>query len=107
MLTRRDDTGYREMLDGVLLKSLVWGDRTLLTEVRLAQGAVVPVHDHAHEQTGYLVSGRLEFTIDGATWVAGPGDSWSLAGGLAHGARALEDCVVVEVFAPVREDYLP
>ena len=56
MLTRSDDSGYREMLHGVRLKSLVWGERTLLTEVRLARGAVVPVHDHPHEQTGYLLA---------------------------------------------------
>jgi quercetin dioxygenase-like cupin family protein len=68
---------------------------------------VIPEHRHPQEQTGYLVSGRLEFSIDGAKLVAEPGSSWSLPADLPHSASALEDSIVVEVFSPVREDYLP
>ena len=107
MFSHRDEEGFRTMLEGVDLKALVWGERTLLTEVRLARGAVVPMHSHPHEQTGYLISGRLEFDVAGEITVAKPGDSWSLAADVEHAARALEDTVVVEVFSPVREDYLP
>jgi quercetin dioxygenase-like cupin family protein len=97
----------RELLPGVTLRTLAHGERTLLAEVRLACGAVIPEHRHPQEQTGYLVSGRLEFSIEGAKLVAEPGSSWSLPPELPHGASALEDSVVVEVFSPVREDYLP
>jgi quercetin dioxygenase-like cupin family protein len=38
---------------------------------------------------------------------AKPGDSWCIPGDVVHGAEILEDSVVVEVFSPVREDYLP
>lgn len=107
MFSHRSEEGFRTMLEGVELKALAWGDRTLLTEVRLAKGAVVPMHSHPHEQTGYLISGRLEFDVTGEITVAGPGDSWSLAGDVKHAARALEDTVLVEAFSPVREDYLP
>lgn len=107
MFSHRSDEGFRTVLDGVELKALAWGDRTLLTEVRLAKGAEVPVHSHPHEQTGYLISGLLEFNVAGEITEAAPGDSWSLGADVEHGARALEDTVVVEVFSPVREDYLP
>ena len=36
-----------------------------------------------------------------------PGDSWSIPGGMPHGAEVLEDSVAIEVFSPVRDDYLP
>ncbi len=107
MFYSRSAEGYLEALKGVWRKTLVHGDHTLLSEFRLDAGAVIPVHKHPHEQTGYLVSGRLKFTIGEETMEAGPGDSWCLAGELEHGAEALEDSVVIEVFSPVREEYLP
>jgi len=57
--------------------------------------------------TGYLVSGRLESRSRATASIAEPGSSWSLPADLPHGATALEDAVVVEVFSPVREDYMP
>ncbi|MCP4899474.1 MAG: cupin domain-containing protein [bacterium] len=107
MFSAREDVEPREVLPGVRLRTLVHGDLTMLCEFEIAQGAVIPVHDHPNEQTGYLVSGRLEFTIEGKTSIAEPGTAWNLDAGQPHGARGLEDCVVVEVFSPVRADYLP
>lgn len=107
MFTKSDVGGYKEPLEGVRMKTLAHGENTLLSEFRLDRGAVVPVHQHPQEQTGYLVSGRLEFDIEGERFVAEPGDSWCLPSNQPHGATALDDCVVIEVFSPVREDYLP
>jgi quercetin dioxygenase-like cupin family protein len=107
MIDMANDGGYREMIEGVWLKALSHGERTLLTEVRFNKGAVVPEHQHHHEQTGYLISGSLRFFSGDEEAIAHPGDSWNLASGFPHGAEALEDSVVIEVFSPVREDYLP
>ena len=107
MIAKGIAEGYREVLDGVHLKTIVHGEHTLMTEIRLAKGAVVPEHEHTQEQTGYLISGSLRFFSGDEEEIAVPGDSWNLPGGFPHGAEALEDTVVVEVFSPVREDYLP
>ncbi|MFH1011258.1 MAG: cupin domain-containing protein [bacterium] len=107
MFNKSSSEGYRKMLDGVELKAPVHGERTMLTTVRFVKGAVVPVHQHPHEQTGYLVSGSLRFIIGDEVFDARPGDSWNIASGVSHGAEALEDTVVIEVFSPIREDYLP
>ncbi len=106
MIVKTSSKGYKEVVDGVWLKTLVHGERTHLTEVKLRKGAIIPEHRHPHEQTGYLVSGELRFFSGADDWVARPGDSWNLPGNHPHGAEALEECVVVEVFSPVREDYL-
>ena len=53
-----------------------------------------------------LISGRLMLTIDGVENDVLPGDSWCVAADCLHSARAIEDSVAVEVFSPVREDYL-
>jgi quercetin dioxygenase-like cupin family protein len=99
--------GYVDAVPGIRRKTLAHGDATLLTEFRLEAGAVLPVHDHPHEQTGYLVAGRLRLTVRDETRDMSPGDSWSIPGGVPHGGEALEHAVAVEVFSPVREDYLP
>jgi quercetin dioxygenase-like cupin family protein len=98
---------HTEVVKGVHLKAAVYGKQTLLTEVRMEKGAVIPPHKHPHEQTGYLVSGHMDFLVDGEHSIAYPGDSWNIAGDTEHGATAIEESVVVEVFSPVREDYLP
>jgi quercetin dioxygenase-like cupin family protein len=89
------------------MKTLVHGEQTLLGEFRLDAGAEVPAHHHPYEQTGYLVSGRLRFTVAGDRFDAVPGSSWSIPEDVEHAAEVLEDSVVIEVFAPVREEYLP
>ena len=96
-----------EVIHGIHLKTLVYGDKTLMTEVLLEKGAIIPPHGHPYEQTGYLVSGRMEFIINGIKHITEPGDSWSIASNVEHGATAIEETRVVEVFSPVREDYLP
>jgi len=107
MFTKRTNTGYRELLDGVQMKTLAHGDKTLLAEFHLQKGAAIPVHAHIYEQTGYMVSGKMRFTIGSEQFECNPGDNWCIPGDVEHGVDVLEDAVVVEVFSPVREDYLP
>jgi quercetin dioxygenase-like cupin family protein len=99
--------GFESVVPGVLRKTLCHGSLTLITEFRLAAGHELPRHEHPHEQTGYLVGGRLRFTIGEETREVGPGDSWCIPSGVPHGAFVVEDSVAVEVFSPVREDFLP
>ena len=107
MFTRGGADGYASPLPGIRMKTLCWGGATLMTEFRLAAGHELPAHAHPHEQTGYLVSGHLVLTVGDERHDVLPGDSWCIAGGEEHGADVLEDSVAVEVFSPVREDYLP
>ena len=105
---RKKDTGAsRQLLDGINLTTLVHGEKTLMGQFKLVKGAVIPTHSHPHEQTGIMISGRLRFIVDGEIMDVEAGDSWCLTGGVEHSAEALEDVVVIEVFSPVREDYLP
>lgn len=101
------DTGWSLALPGIERRTLVHGATTLLTEFRMQRGAALPRHAHPHEQTGYLVRGRLRLTVGGEVHEALPGASWTVPGGVEHGAEVLEDSLAIEVFSPVREDYLP
>lgn len=107
MQYKPDSSNYRELLPGVAMKALTYGDNSLLCEFHLKQGAMIPAHQHPQEQTGYLVRGSLRFFGDEGEAVVEPGHSWNFRGGVVHGAEALVDSVVIEVFSPVRQDYLP
>ena len=107
MFATADPEGFAPVVPGVRRKTLCWGLETLMAEFRLDGGYELPQHTHPHEQTGYLVSGRLRLTIGEETRDLSPGDSWCIAGDVVHGARILEDAVAVEVFSPRREDFLP
>ena len=106
MFKKADQLTYRKLIDGVDLGTMVHGEKTLMARFRLAKGATIPAHHHPHEQTGLLISGHLVFTVDGRDVYAFPGDSWCIGSDVPHAARAMEDSVAVEVFTPVREDYL-
>lgn len=99
--------GYTTALPGIERKTLVYGDKTLMTEFLLKKGSRLPPHAHPQEQTGYLVSGHIRLAIGTEEKEMMPGDSWCIPGGVEHGAEILEDAVAVEVFSPVRQDYLP
>jgi len=106
MFYKKDDRPYRTALDGVSFKSLAHGQKTHLTEFKLEKGSRIPVHSHPHEQTGYLVSGKMTFIIAGKTFDVESGCAWNISGHVEHGVEVLEDCLVIEVFSPAREDYL-
>lgn len=105
---RKKDTGEsRQLLEGIELTPLVHGEKTLMGQFKIAKGSAIPAHSHPHEQTGIMISGKMRFIVDGEVMDVETGDSWCLPGGLEHSAEALEDSIVIEVFSPVREDFLP
>ncbi len=106
MFTKKQETGYRTAMSGVDFKTLAHGEKTLLAEFKLAAGTSIPTHSHKHEQSGYLISGKMQFNIAGEIHEAEAGDAWNIAGHTEHGVKVWEDCRVIEVFSPVREDYL-
>ena len=73
--------------------------------VDIEKGAILPAHSHVHEQTTQIIEGQLEMTIDGVTQILEPGTITLIPSNVIHGANALTDCKVVDIFCPVREDY--
>jgi quercetin dioxygenase-like cupin family protein len=93
-----------ELVPGVTMRPL-FGDGAMLNLLEFEPGAQVPVHDHPHEQLGYVVEGVLLLEIDGVEHELGPGCAYRIAGGTPHAARSDDRCIVLDVFQPVREDY--
>jgi quercetin dioxygenase-like cupin family protein len=107
MFRKSNAQGYKNPVEKIRFKTLVYGEKSLLAEFRLEKGALLPKHKHPHEQTGYLVFGRIDLTIGDTTYQVAAGDSWCIHGDVEHHAVAHEDSVAVEAFSPRREDYIP
>ncbi len=103
----RDKVTPVEMLPGLYRRTLAWGEKAMLCEFTAEAGVQVPLHSHPHEQVGMVQSGRVEFTVAGERWIAGPGDAYAIPGGVEHAARFLEPTVLLELFSPPREEYIP
>jgi quercetin dioxygenase-like cupin family protein len=83
------------------------GDKLMLLEIEFEAGGGVPPHSHPHEQISYVLRGKMEYVVDGATFVLEAGQSAVVPGGVVHSASAIEPSAVVEAFSPPREEFRP
>jgi quercetin dioxygenase-like cupin family protein len=95
----------KEIFNGTIRGHYAHLEKLTVGEVDLAARTVVPLHQHPHEQVTYVLAGRFEFTVGGATTVLGPGMAALIPGGVLHGGRTLTACRVLDVFSPARDDY--
>ena len=83
-----------------------YGENVMLSYLEMDEGSEVPLHSHPHEQAGILLQGRMELTIGDETRVCEAGALFIVPPNVAHRARPVDGpAVVLDVFAPVREDY--
>ncbi|MDA8124155.1 MAG: cupin domain-containing protein [Deltaproteobacteria bacterium] len=94
----------RELVPGFKAR-FVHADRMTCSYWNIAAGAELPEHAHPHEQVTNILYGRFEITVDGETRVIEPGDVVVIPSGAKHRGRALAESFILDVFAPVREDY--
>ena len=73
--------------------------------VELKAGSSVPTHQHIHEQITYVAEGQLDMIIGGVPCSLTPGTYQIIPPNTPHSAIAKTDCIVIDTFAPVREDY--
>ncbi len=95
-----------EQMSPLLTRQYVSGEKAMLARVMLKQGCVVPEHSHPNEQSALIVSGALEFVVDGVTQVVRAGEILVIPAGVPHSATALEDTEDLDLFAPPRQDWI-
>jgi quercetin dioxygenase-like cupin family protein len=91
---------------GIRRKVLCHDDGVMLARFAFDAGAIGAEHSHPHKQVSVIESGAFDVTIDGKTKRLRAGDSYLVAPNLLHGVIAREAGVIVDVFSPLREDFL-
>jgi quercetin dioxygenase-like cupin family protein len=104
-LFRWDQTPV-EQVTQQLTRQVITGERVMVAHIRLEKGCVVPQHAHEAEQLSFTFSGSLKFVINGETIVVGPGQLLVIPSWVKHEAVALEDTYEMDVFSPIRVDWL-
>ena len=83
------------------------GKQLMLSQVTMEEGAVIPLHSHPHEQGGVVLSGTLELQIGDETKHLEPGEAYLIPSDVPHRAVAIGGrAIVMDVFSPIREDYV-
>jgi quercetin dioxygenase-like cupin family protein len=91
--------------NGDIRRRFVGGAQMTVARITFTAGASLPAHRHVNEQFTLVLEGAMEFTVEGQTLVVRAGECIHLASEEFHGARALEDSVLVDVFSPPRDDW--
>jgi len=102
---RWDEMPHERVTDQITRK-VISGEREMMATVYLKQGAIVPEHKHESEQMTYILEGALKFDIDGRTITLRAGDVLCIPSWVAHKAEALEETVELDVFSPIRQDWI-
>ncbi|MFH1070080.1 MAG: cupin domain-containing protein [Candidatus Glassbacteria bacterium] len=107
MLKKKEEALVHQPGPGVTRRLLNHGGRLMAVEFHFKSGTEVKLHTHPHEQISVFLKGCFEAEVNGKTVIVEPGDSCYWAPGVPHGVKCLEDGVILDVFTPIREDFLP
>jgi quercetin dioxygenase-like cupin family protein len=96
-----------EKITEMISQKIVTGEREMLAQIYLKRGALVPMHSHESEQMTYILQGALRVVVDGEEMTVREGEVLHIPSGVSHQAEALEDTFELDVFSPIRSDWLP
>lgn len=92
--------------EGVVRFVKSYTDEVMVVENHFEKGAVGAMHSHPHTQITYVVSGKFEFTIGDEKKTVSAGDTMLKKDGIIHGCVCLEEGVLLDIFSPMREDFV-
>jgi len=96
-----------QIADGIE-RQMIWGERLMICRLKLQPRVVTALHAHPHEQMTIVERGKVQFTIDGQQRTAVAGDVLHFPSHIQHGATMLdEEVVLIDIFTPVRDEFLP
>src|SRR5262245_561030 len=95
-----------EKITEMISRKIVSGEREMLAQTYLKRGALVPMHSHDSEQMTYVLQGALRFLVEGEEIIVKEGEVLHIPSGTPHQAEALEDTFELDIFSPIRADWL-
>lgn len=107
MFTENKNVPSTDLGGGVTRKILSYSENLMTVELHFDKGAVGAKHSHPHEQIGYIVSGKLIYQEEGCEdKELTTGDTYYVKPDAVHGILVLEDTVLLDIFTPMRKDFV-
>jgi quercetin dioxygenase-like cupin family protein len=100
------ETVKKEQLNDKFWRKVVNGEKITAAQLGFSQGAMVPLHHHESEQVSIVVKGAIKFEVEGKEVTVRGGEVLVIPSNLPHNALALEDSSVIEIFSPIRLDWM-
>ena len=104
-LHRWDEIALEKVTE-MISRKVVTGEREMIGQIYLKRGALVPMHSHESEQLTYVLQGALKFLIGGEEITVREGEVLHIPSWVPHQAEALEDTFEIDLFSPIRQDWL-
>jgi len=104
-LHRWDEIALAKVTE-MLSQKIVTGEREMIAQTYLKRGALVPIHSHESEQMTYVLQGALRFLVGGEEVIVREGEVLHIPAHTPHQAEALEDTFELDVFSPIRQDWV-
>lgn len=101
-----DQVEIEDVQQGIRRQILGYNHEIMIVKVWFEAGAEGYQHQHRHSQSTYIESGVFDVTVDGKTQRQKQGDSFYIPPHVMHGAVCVESGILIDVFSPVREDFL-
>ncbi|MBO4506779.1 MAG: cupin domain-containing protein [Lachnospiraceae bacterium] len=101
-----ENTVAEDLGNGVIRRVLAYNENLMCVENTFKKGAIGALHRHPHTQITYVVSGCFEFEIDGVKKCVKAGDTMLKTDSVEHGCVCLEDGILLDIFSPMREDFV-
>ncbi len=98
---------WEDLGEGVRRKVMSYNADVMVVKVQFELHAIGTTHQHPHTQVTYVASGVFEYTVDGRTYTIQSGDSCYVPPNAVHGCRCIAAGVLIDIFSPMREDFLP
>ena len=95
-----------EQLNPSVSRQVIHGRTMTVARIRLRKGAVVPLHHHVSEQISMIEHGRLRFVVAGEERIVSAGETLTIPPNAPHLVEALDDSLAVDLFSPIREDWI-
>ena len=103
---KQEEFPVEQVEPGITRQILGHDPHLMMVRVCFDKGAIGYVHTHPHRQASFIEKGSFEVEIAGEKKVLKAGDGYFIPPNIPHGAQALEDGVLIDVFTPCREDFL-
>jgi len=104
-VVKKEDS-IKKVFKGVNLDSLAVGEKSMVTKMNYVKGNYASPHKHPNEQSGYVISGKHILTLNGIDYELSKGDTYAIPSNIEHSFKVIEDGEVIDVFTPIRQDYL-